>query len=39
MVTSAEVMPGDILLLEEGDTIAADGGVFEAIALRAASPR
>lgn len=33
---TAEVVPGDILLIEEGDTIPADGRVIESIALRAA---
>jgi Ca2+-transporting ATPase len=33
LVPTAEVVPGDILLLEEGDTIPADGRVLEAIAL------
>ncbi|HEX8908658.1 MAG TPA: cation-translocating P-type ATPase [Anaeromyxobacteraceae bacterium] len=36
MVPTAELVPGDILLLEEGDTLAADGRVLESIALRAA---
>jgi Ca2+-transporting ATPase len=36
MVPTAEVVPGDILLLEEGDTIPADGRVLESIALRVA---
>jgi Ca2+-transporting ATPase len=35
-VPSGEVVPGDILLLEEGDTVAADARVVESIALRAA---
>ncbi|MCC7415628.1 MAG: cation-translocating P-type ATPase [Acidobacteria bacterium] len=33
-VPAAEVVPGDILLVEEGDTIAADARLVEAIALR-----
>jgi Ca2+-transporting ATPase len=33
MVPTAELVPGDILLIEEGDTIPADGRVLEAIAL------
>jgi P-type Ca2+ transporter type 2C len=36
MVPTAELVPGDILLLEEGDTIPADARVLESIALRAA---
>jgi P-type Ca2+ transporter type 2C len=36
MVPTPEVVPGDILLIEEGDTIAADGRVLESIALRVA---
>jgi P-type Ca2+ transporter type 2C len=36
MVPTADVVPGDVLLLEEGDTIAADARVLESIALRAA---
>ncbi|HEX9371089.1 MAG TPA: HAD-IC family P-type ATPase, partial [Roseiflexaceae bacterium] len=35
-VPSAEVVPGDILLIEEGDTLPADGRVVESIALRIA---
>jgi P-type Ca2+ transporter type 2C len=35
-VPTAELVPGDVLLLEEGDTIAADARVLEAIALRVA---
>src|SRR5262249_25366326 len=35
-VPSGELVPGDVLLLEEGDTIPADARVLEAIALRAA---
>ncbi len=34
LVPTAEVVPGDILLLEEGDTIAADARVIESISLR-----
>jgi P-type Ca2+ transporter type 2C len=36
MVPTADLVPGDILLLEEGDTIPADARVLESIALRAA---
>ncbi|BDG05189.1 cation-translocating P-type ATPase [Anaeromyxobacter oryzae] len=36
LVPTADLVPGDILLLEEGDTIAADARVLEPIALRAA---
>ena len=36
MVPSAELVPGDVLLLEEGDTLPADGRVLESIALRVA---
>ena len=35
-VPTAEVVPGDVLLLEEGDTIPADARVLEAVALRTA---
>ncbi len=35
-VPTAEVVPGDVLLLEEGDDLAADARVVEAIALRVA---
>jgi Ca2+-transporting ATPase len=35
-IPAAELVPGDLLLLEEGDTIPADGRVVEAIALRVA---
>jgi Ca2+-transporting ATPase len=35
-VPAGEVVPGDILLLEEGDTVPADARVLEAIVLRAA---
>jgi P-type Ca2+ transporter type 2C len=34
MVATAELVPGDVLLLEEGDTIPADARVLESIALR-----
>ncbi len=34
LVPTAEIVPGDILLVEEGDTIAADARVIESIALR-----
>lgn len=33
-VPAAEVAPGDIMLIEEGDTLPADGRVLESIALR-----
>ena len=33
---TTEVVPGDILIIEEGDTIAADARILEAIALRLA---
>jgi P-type Ca2+ transporter type 2C len=33
-IPTTEVVPGDILIIEEGDTIAADARVLEAIALR-----
>lgn len=36
VVPAAEVVPGDILLIEEGDTLPADGRVIESIALRVA---
>jgi P-type Ca2+ transporter type 2C len=36
MVPTAELVPGDALLLEEGDTVPADARVLEAIALRVA---
>ena len=36
IVPAAEIVPGDILLLEEGDTIAADARVIESISLRVA---
>ena len=35
-IPTAEVVPGDILLIEEGDTIPADGRVLESISLRVA---
>ncbi|WP_242393628.1 cation-translocating P-type ATPase [Anaeromyxobacter oryzisoli] len=35
-VPAAELVPGDVLLLEEGDALAADARVLEAIALRTA---
>ncbi len=35
-VATAELVPGDILLIEEGDTLPADGRVLESIALRVA---
>jgi Ca2+-transporting ATPase len=36
MVPTAELVPGDVLLLEEGDTVPADARVLESIALRLA---
>jgi P-type Ca2+ transporter type 2C len=36
MVPTAELVPGDLLLIEEGDTIPADARVLESIALRVA---
>ena len=36
MVAAREVVPGDILLIEEGDTLAADARVIESISLRVA---
>ncbi|MEI7772023.1 MAG: cation-translocating P-type ATPase, partial [Chloroflexales bacterium] len=36
MIPTAEVVPGDILLIEEGDTLPADGRVIESIAMRVA---
>jgi Ca2+-transporting ATPase len=36
LVPTAELVPGDVLLLEEGDTIPADARVLRAIALRVA---
>ena len=38
MVAAREVVPGDILLIEEGDTLAADARVIESISLRVAVP-
>jgi P-type Ca2+ transporter type 2C len=35
-IPAAEVVPGDLLLIEEGDTLPADGRLVEAIALRVA---
>lgn len=35
-IPTAQVVPGDILLIEEGDTLPADGRVLEAFALRVA---
>jgi Ca2+-transporting ATPase len=35
-IATAELVPGDILLLEEGDTIPADARVIESVALRVA---
>ncbi|HYG69890.1 MAG TPA: HAD-IC family P-type ATPase, partial [Anaeromyxobacteraceae bacterium] len=35
-VPTAELVPGDVVLLEEGDTVPADGRLVETIALRAA---
>jgi len=35
-VPSGDLVPGDVLLLEEGDTVPADARVLEAIALRTA---
>ncbi|MGZ3642746.1 MAG: cation-translocating P-type ATPase [Ktedonobacteraceae bacterium] len=35
-IPTTEVVPGDILVIEEGDTIAADARMLEAIALRLA---
>ncbi len=36
MVPTAELVPGDLLLLEEGDTLPADARVLQSIALRTA---
>jgi P-type Ca2+ transporter type 2C len=36
IIAATEVVPGDILLLEEGDTVPADGRVIESVALRVA---
>jgi Ca2+-transporting ATPase len=35
-IAAAELVPGDVLVLEEGDTVPADARVLESIALRAA---
>jgi Ca2+-transporting ATPase len=35
-IPAAEVVPGDILLIEEGDTVPADARLIESIALRVA---
>ncbi len=35
-VPTAELVPGDVLALEEGDTVAADARVLDSIAMRAA---
>ena len=35
-IAAAEVVPGDIVLIEEGDTLPADGRLLEAVALRVA---
>jgi len=35
-IFSAELVPGDILLIEEGDTLPADGRVVESVAMRVA---
>src|SRR5688500_15599752 len=35
-VPAAELVPGDVILIEEGDTIAADGRLTESAALKAA---
>jgi Ca2+-transporting ATPase len=35
-IAAAELVPGDLLLIEEGDTLPADGRLLEAIALRVA---
>jgi P-type Ca2+ transporter type 2C len=35
-VTAAEVVPGDIILIEEGDTVPADARVIQSIALQTA---
>jgi Ca2+-transporting ATPase len=35
-IPATEIVPGDIILLEEGDTIPADGRLLESIALQAA---
>jgi Ca2+-transporting ATPase len=36
IIPAREVVPGDILLIEEGDTLPADGRVLESISLRVA---
>jgi Ca2+-transporting ATPase len=36
IIPAAEVVPGDILLIEEGDTLPADGRVIESISMRVA---
>lgn len=36
IIATAEVVPGDVVLLEEGDTIPADGRVTDSISLRVA---
>ncbi|NTV65970.1 MAG: HAD-IC family P-type ATPase, partial [Oscillochloris sp.] len=36
LIPSAEVVPGDLLLIEEGDTLPADARVIESISLRVA---
>jgi Ca2+-transporting ATPase len=38
-IPTAEVVPGDMLIIEEGDTIATDARVLEAIALRLSSEK
>ena len=35
-IATADVVPGDVLILAEGDTISADGRLFEAASLRVA---
>ncbi|MFM2282134.1 MAG: hypothetical protein RLZZ444_4365, partial [Pseudomonadota bacterium] len=35
-IAAADLVPGDIILLEEGDTVAADARLLEAVALKAA---
>jgi Ca2+-transporting ATPase len=35
-VPATEIVPGDVLVLEEGDTVPADGRIIEAIALQTA---
>jgi Ca2+-transporting ATPase len=34
MIPASEVVPGDILLIEEGDTLPADGRVLQSVSLR-----